>query len=95
MAITHTHTRTEVIGHPWAETTPWDCLIRETGCCSPTHAHSPMVGDRCAWPHCDETLRDREVCYAVIEVTKEPGTRGESWVCWRHVRPDDGPLKIT
>lgn len=70
--------------HPWAETTPWECLIRETGCCSPTHNHSPMVNDPCAHPGCIELLVADESCYAVIEIeTTNDGSM--AWVCWRHV----------
>lgn len=89
-----THTKTFNLLNAWAETTPWDCLIRETGCISKTHDHSPMVNDECAWGGCDELLREREVCYAVIELKRAPGAKHEPWVCWRHVRPDEGPITV-
>lgn len=90
-----TYVKTFNLLNAWAETQPWDCLIRETDCCAgPDHHHSPMVNDECAWPGCDELLRDGESCYAVIELQKEPGAFGEPWVCWRHVRPDDGPTRV-
>jgi hypothetical protein len=76
--------------HPWAQTFPWDCLIRPTSCISPTHDHNPMVGDLCAVEGCGEPLRDRESCYAVIEL-KRGDAKHERWVCWRHVHPDEGP----
>ncbi len=88
---------------PWAETTPWDCLIRPTRCCSPTHDHSTMVGDPCAVPECAAPLVEDEVCYAVTELDRiespplqrqdGPVREQEQWVCWRHVRPDQGPIR--
>jgi hypothetical protein len=84
--LTHTYTKTYALMGAWAETFPWDCLVRETGCCSPTHAHKPMVDQPCAVEDCQEPLREREVCYLVVEV--------EGHVCWRHVHPDEGPRRL-
>lgn len=92
-----THTKTFVVLHPWAETTPWECLVRATECISADHKHSPMVGDPCAVDDCDETLLAGEVTYAVIELDRSARLHadyGEPWVCWRHVRPDDGPITV-
>lgn len=72
----------------WASTLPWDCLIRETNCVSPTHDHSPMVGDKCA--ACPQLLVDGEECYAVTDLPRRKGR--EQWVCWRHVR--DEPVTV-
>jgi hypothetical protein len=88
-----THTKTWELLTPWAETQPWECLIRETGCVSPTHNHDPMVGDECAVGRCRAKLKEREVCYAVTEIPRPEGG-SERWVCWRHVRPDDGPIVV-
>ena len=87
--LEHTYTKTYALMDPWAQTFPWDCLIRETTCVSTTHDHSPMVGDPCAVEGCGEPLRDREACYAVTQLKQEGP--GEPWVCWRHVHPDEGP----
>lgn len=87
--VTSTHVKTYTLMHPWAETVPWDCLVRETNCCSPTHNHSPMVGDLCAVEACGKPLLEDETCYAVTEMERVDGR--EPWVCWRHVHPDAGP----
>lgn len=88
--LTHTYTKTFVILHPWAETLPWACLVRPTACISPTHDHSPMVNEPCAVEDCGEPLRENEACYAVVELPRADDR--ERWVCWRHVRPDEGPI---
>lgn len=102
--LTHTRTHTYVLLDVWASTVPWDCLIRRTPCCSTDHDHDPMVGDPCAVLDCREPLANRQVCYAVTQlgqVTGPPPQRPagrvrqrEQWVCWRHVRPDDGPIRV-
>lgn len=91
MVLTRTYTKTYALMDPWAETTPWDCLVRETGCISATHDHNPMVDQPCAAPQCDELLKIGETCYAVTQLDRDENGR-EQWVCWRHVRPDDGPI---
>jgi len=103
MTLTRTHTKTYVQMDAWAETIPWDCLTRDTRCCSATHDHDPMVGDPCAVGDCGEPLVDGETCYAVCELPSFVGPPPRSpagrvrnrirWVCWRHVRPDDGPIR--
>lgn len=85
-ALTHTYTKTYALMNAWAQSFPWDCLIRETSCVSATHGHAVMVDQPCAVEDCRKPLRDREVCYRVVEV--------DGYVCWRHVRPDDGPLLV-
>jgi hypothetical protein len=83
VTITHTYTKTYALLDAWAQSFPWDCLIRETTCCSATHNHTPMVGEPCAVENCGEPIRDRESCYRV--------TQQDGYVCWRHVHPDEGP----
>lgn len=69
---------------PWAESTPIS-----TG----TNG-GPRVGDPCCVVHCDKTLQKGEVYYYVTELGRD--TNGnEQPVCWRHVRPDKGPITIT
>jgi len=82
--IKYTYTKTYALLDPWAETLPWECA---------THAHNPMANDPCAVEDCDELLRAGEVCYAVVELPRLPDGH-ERWVCWRHVRPDDGPIRV-
>lgn len=78
-----THTKTYALMNAWASSFPWDCLIRDTGCVSPTHKHNPMVDQPCAVESCGKPIKERETCYRVTEV--------EGYVCWRHVHPDEGP----
>lgn len=92
--LTRTHTKTYALMDAWASTIPWNCLVRATGCVAgPAHNHSPMVNDPCAVDDCREPLRDGETCYAVTQLGRRPDG-SEQWVCWRHVRPDDGPITI-
>lgn len=101
--MTRTYTKTFAIYGAWAETTPWDCVMRGGECANATHDHSPMVGDPCGEPQCNELLVADEVCYAVTQLDSiigpppqnpaGPVRRREQWVCWRHVRPDDGPIR--
>lgn len=106
MPLTVVHTRTYTLMHPWAETIPWDCLIRPTNCCAgPEHDHDPMADDPCAVRDCQKPLLAGETCYAVTELDRVTGPppqnpsgrvrEREQWVCWRHVRPDDGPLTVS
>lgn len=74
---------------PWASTIPWDCLVRETGCCAVNHNHSPMANDPCAV--CSEPLAVDEECYYVTELDRVRGR--EPAVCWRHVGRT-GPLVV-
>ena len=80
--LTCTHTKTYAELSAWASTLPWG-----------SGDHSPIVGDLCAEERCDEPLLADEVCYAVTELPK--AGEQQPWVCWRHVRPDDGPIKVT
>lgn len=89
--LTRTRTRTYTLLDAWAETLPWDCLIRDTGCVSRTHDHTPMANAPCAIPDCGEPLKPGEVCYAVTQLDRDEHGR-EQWVCWRHIRPDNGPI---
>lgn len=91
--ITVTHTKTYALMDAWASTLPWECLIRDTGCCSPTHNHTPMADDPCAVDDCDQSLLPRQECYAVTQLERDENGR-EQWVCWRHVRPDGGPITV-
>jgi hypothetical protein len=80
----YTYTKTFALLDAWAATTPWD---REG---HPTWK-GPCVGDVCAVEDCDETLLANEECYYVTQLPRrEDGS--EQAVCWRHVRPDDGPI---
>lgn len=94
MVMTHTYTKTYELLDAWAETTPWDCLVRDTGCVSETHDHAPMANQACAVADCGEPLLAGETCYAVTTLERLPNGH-EPWVCWRHVRPDDGPIRAS
>lgn len=47
--------------------------------------YPPMEDDPCAVESCQKPLRAREEVYAVTQL--------EGWVCWRHVRPNEGPIR--
>lgn len=82
--ISRTHTKTYVLLDAWASTTP---VTREGW----PNWKGPRVGDVCAVDGCDEQLRADEECYYVTQLERrEDGS--EPAVCWRHVRPDDGPV---
>lgn len=85
--LKHTYTKTYALMHPWAETTPHE---HDPASCDAVHVHA---NDPCAVDDCRQPLKAREACYAVIELKHEGP--GERWVCWRHVRPDKGPLRLT
>lgn len=90
MAIMRTRTKTYALYNAWAETIPYEKD-------APDYKTGPRVDDPCCEPQCDETLHAGEVVYAVTELGREhanPG-RNEPWVCWRHVRPDQGPITVT
>lgn len=80
-----THTRTYVVLDAWAETLPHVCA---PGCTKP-HVHA---GDVCAVGDCGEALPAGQVVYATVELDRD--RPGERWVCWRHIRPDDGPIAV-
>lgn len=81
----------------WASSFPWA-----------DGDHTPMVNDPCAVPRCGQPLRAGEEVYAVVESggPDAPGSvpclygplmtadcgHAEQWVCWRHVRPNEGPV---
>ncbi len=102
--ITHTYTRTWPLLDAWASTLPWNCHTNPAGCVAAGHDHAPVVGDPCAVPECGRPLRGREVCYAAVEYPARTGPppgnpagphrQREQWVCWRHIRPADGPIVL-
>lgn len=79
--LTRTYTKTYALLSAWASTFPWTCT---------DHNHSPLVGDLCAVEDCRESLVAGEECYYVTELPRRNGV--EQAVCWRHVRPDGGPI---
>ncbi len=85
--LTRTYTKTYALMDAWASTLPWE------PCDKPGHNHSPMVDQPCAVEDCREPLKAREECYYVTQLGRDADDR-EQAVCWRHVRPDEGPLRI-
>jgi hypothetical protein len=88
--ITRAHTKTFALMDAWASTIPHDRRDCEDPCPKP-HVHA---WDVCAAPQCNEHLLLNEVCYSVLQVQSPDTERGELWVCWRHVRPDEGPIRV-
>jgi hypothetical protein len=84
-----TYTKTYTIMDAWAQTVPH---AKD----DPRFPQAAREGDPCCAPQCDEVLRADEVAYAPVHLDRamaNPG-RGEPWVCWRHIRPDQGPIRI-
>lgn len=62
----------------------------------PGSPQAAREGDPCCAPDCQHTLAADEVAYSPTELDRQhanPG-RAEPWVCWRHVRPDLGPITV-
>lgn len=85
MTITRTYTRTYARLNAWASTMPWACT--QAG-----HWHTPRVDQPCAVDDCRKPLKAREEVYYVVELPRVDGV--EPAVCWRHVRPDHGPIVV-
>jgi hypothetical protein len=85
--LTRTYTKTYALLDAWASTLPWQ------DCGKAGHRHSPLVGQPCAIQSCGQPLKAREECYYVTQLDRDE-CGNEQAVCWRHVRPDDGPIAI-
>ncbi|MEV7011562.1 hypothetical protein [Streptosporangium sp. NPDC051022] len=88
--LTRTYTKTYTLMHAWAETVVH--TKNTIGVSKAVREDAP-----CCAPECDELLVAGEVAYSPVELERthaNPG-RGEPWVCWRHIRPDDGPLRVS
>lgn len=85
--LTRTYTKTYALLDAWASTLPWE------DCGEVDHRHSPMVNQACAVEDCREPLKAREECYYVTQLDRD-ADGNEQAVCWRHVRPDQGPIVV-
>jgi len=81
VAVACTHTITFALMDAWAQTFPSDPPLRL----------GVVVNEPCSV--CGEPLRAYEVCYFVTQLERDENGR-EPPVCWRHVRPDDGPTLV-
>lgn len=81
--IVRTYTKTFALFDAWAESTPLE---------NDAPGGGPRIGDPCAGPGCDDHLRRDEVYYYVTQLERDAQGR-EQPVCWRHVRPDKGPIR--
>lgn len=52
---------------------------------------NPKTEEPCAV--CAEPLKADEVCYYVTQLDRDVNGR-ERAVCWRHVQPDAGPVRL-
>jgi hypothetical protein len=101
--ITRTHTKTFTLLDDWAATIPHDCK----GCGKPhVHVHDLCAVPSCGGllhrgeqvyaviqtggPDAPEPVP----CEVNPQLTTADCHHAEQWVCWRHIRPDDGPIKI-
>lgn len=98
-----THVKTYALLNAWASTTPHDCK----GCGKPhVHAGDLCAVSRCAEPlPANETVYavtetgradapEPQPCRSNPALTTADCHHAEQWVCWRHIRPDDGPITI-
>jgi hypothetical protein len=83
--LTRTHTKTYALMNAWASTLPWE------PCGKSGHQHSPMADQPCAIEDCRKPLKAGEECYYVVELERD-ADGNEQAVCWRHIRPDQGPI---
>lgn len=84
MPITRTHTKTYALMDPWASSIPWEPAT----CRKPCNHTMPHVGDQCAVEDCRKPLLSGEVMYKVTQRSQD------EYVCWRHVQPNNGPIKV-
>lgn len=82
MPMTHTYTKTYALMDAWAISLPW------ARCGQPCNHATPHVGDPCAVEDCGKPLLAGETIYKVTQMPDD------AYVCWRHVRPDDGPVRV-
>ncbi len=97
MTITRTHTKTFVLLNAWASTTPADygsmprpgspCAVPRCG--QPLKAHETVYAvTETGGPDAPDSIQ----CETDPTLTTADCHHAEQWVCWRHIRPDDGPI---
>jgi hypothetical protein len=102
--LTRTHTKTYALLTAWASTLPHECADR-TGHVH-VHAGDACAVPRCGepMPASETVYAVTEVgesdapeaipCRTNPAITTADCHHAEQWVCWRHVRPDDGPITV-
>src|SRR3954452_16090739 len=101
--LTRTYTRVYVQLDAWASTIPHTCV----GCGRPhVHAGDACAVPSCGKPlPAGETVYavmqtggpgapEPQPCEANPALTTADCHHAEQWVCWRHVRADDGPVRV-
>lgn len=102
MTVTRTHTKTYVLLNAWASTVPWTCdtpghthspMVGDPcavpRCREQLQAHETVYAvTETGGPDAPEPIP----CTSDPSLTTAECHHTEQWVCWRHIRPDDGPI---
>jgi hypothetical protein len=100
MTTTRTHTKTFTQLSSWASTTPADYgdMPRPGSPCAVPRCGQPLKANEIIYavtetggPDAPEPIP----CTSNPELTTADCGHGHQWVCWRHIRPDDGPIVAT
>jgi hypothetical protein len=103
VVLTRTYTKTFIQLNDWASTIPHECI----GCGKP-HAHvgdacavpscaAPLLAGQTIYAVIETGGPDAPEpapCEVNPNLTTATCHHAEQWVCWRHIRPDDGPISI-
>ncbi len=94
--ITRTHAKTYALLSAWASTTPADygSMPRPGSPCAVPSCGQPLKANEVVYavtetggPDAPEPIP----CTSDPTLTTADCHHAEQWVCWRHIRPDDGP----
>jgi hypothetical protein len=99
VTITRTHTKTFTLLSAWASTTPADygSMPRPGSPCAVPSCGRPLKANEAIYavtetggPDAPQPIR----CTANPALTTADCDHAEQWVCWRHIRPDGGPITV-
>lgn len=102
--LTRTHTKTFVVLNAWASTVPWKYRDRPTTMavvgdpCAVLRCRKPFIDGEVVYAVIESGGPDApepQPCTTDSTLTTADCGHAEQWVCWRHVRPDDGPIRVT
>lgn len=98
---TTTHTKTFVLLTAWASTIPHDCVdcggvhVHVGDLCAIARCRQPLLAGQTVYAVCETGDPDAPPavpCETNPQLTTAECHHAEQWVCWRHIRPDDGPV---
>ena len=95
--LTRTYTKTFTLLNAWASTTPADYgnMPRAGDPCAVPSCGQPLVANEEVYAVIEiggPDAPEPAPCLHGPLTTAECGHPCGQWVCWRHVRPDDGPV---